>query len=127
MEIPEDLRARLEEARLDVLALLRALDRMNFSAQEIPQRLLRQLFELDADFVEALWGLDLPAGALNLQAMVRDTLASLEQLPTASSRLRRNLPSQNIAPLTRLERAVRSSINPAEAYRMVPGRDPQNR
>src|ERR1700681_309525 len=47
LEIPGDLRARLEGARLDLLALFRALDRMDLSAQEIPQRLLRQLFETD--------------------------------------------------------------------------------
>jgi hypothetical protein len=40
---PGDLRARLEVARLNLLALFRALDRMDLSADEIPQRLLRQL------------------------------------------------------------------------------------
>jgi hypothetical protein len=61
-QIPADLRARLEKARLDLLALFRALDRMDLSPAEIPQRLIRQLFELDADYVEALWALDhLPA------------------------------------------------------------------
>jgi hypothetical protein len=49
LEIPADLRARLETARLDLLALFRALDRMNRTPEQIPQRLLRQLFELDAD------------------------------------------------------------------------------
>jgi hypothetical protein len=47
---PDNLRARLEGARLDLLALFRALDRMDLSAAEIPQRLLRQLFELDGDY-----------------------------------------------------------------------------
>jgi hypothetical protein len=67
VEIPADFRARLETARLDLLALFRALDRMNLTPEQIPQRLLRQLFELDADYVEALWGLDQPPGKLNLQ------------------------------------------------------------
>jgi len=49
--IPDDLRTRREVARLDLLALFRALDRMNLSAGEIPQRLLQQLFELDAYLV----------------------------------------------------------------------------
>ena len=40
LEIPDDLRARLEVARLDLLALFRALDGMNLSPEEIPQRLL---------------------------------------------------------------------------------------
>jgi hypothetical protein len=48
-KIPGDLRARLEAARLDLLALFRVLDRMDLSPSEIPQRLIRQLFELDAD------------------------------------------------------------------------------
>ena len=51
-EIPVDLRARLETARLDLLALFRALDRMCLNPDQIPQRLIRQLFELDADYVE---------------------------------------------------------------------------
>jgi hypothetical protein len=36
LQIPEDLRVRLEVARLDLLALFRALDRLDLSAQEIP-------------------------------------------------------------------------------------------
>ena len=92
MEIPKDLRQPLETARLDLLTLFRALDRLNLTPEQIPQRLIRQLFELDADFVEALWGLDQPPGKLNVKAMLRDTLAALEQLHAACSRLRNNLP-----------------------------------
>jgi hypothetical protein len=125
-DIPADLRARLEAARLDLLALFRALDRMNLTPQQIPQRLIRQLFELDADYVEALWGLDQPLGKLNVHTMLRDTLAALDQLPAACSRFRKNLPVQAHAPLSRLELTIRSKLNPAEAYNMVPGRDPQN-
>jgi hypothetical protein len=61
VEVPADLRARLEgleAARLDLLALFRALDRMDLKPFEIPQRLIRQLFELDADCAEALWAVD---------------------------------------------------------------------
>src|SRR6202158_3103805 len=85
-EIPADLRARLEGARLDLLALFRALDRMDLSPTEIPQRLIRQLFELDADYVEALWALDQPPGSLDLHGMLRDTLAALDQLPAGCVR-----------------------------------------
>src|ERR1035441_8783838 len=101
-EMPADLRARLETARLDLLALFRALDRMHLTPQQIPQRLIRQLFQLDADYVEALWGLDQPPGKLNLHAMLRDTLAAVEQLPAACSRLRQNLPAQADRKSTRL-------------------------
>ena len=41
LPIPGDLRARLEVARLDLLALFRAPDRMDLSPDEIPQRLLQ--------------------------------------------------------------------------------------
>jgi hypothetical protein len=124
-EIPVDLRARLERARLDLLALFRALDRMDLSPTEIPQRLIRQLFELDADNVEALWALDQPPGSLDLHAMLRDTLAALDQLPEACARFRTNLPRRAQSILAQMEITVRHSLDPAEAYSMVPGRRPQ--
>jgi hypothetical protein len=124
--IPVDLRARLEAARLDLLALFRALDRMDLSPAEIPQRLIRQLFELDADYVEALWALDQPPGAMDLHAMLRDTLSALDQLPQACTRLRTNLPHRAHPILAQLELTVRCGLDPAEAYSMVPGRAPQN-
>jgi hypothetical protein len=125
-EIPADLRARLEEARLDLLALFRALDRMDLSPAEIPQRLIRQLFELDADYVEALWALDQPPASLDLHAMLRDTLAALDQLPESRARFRTHLPRRAHDILTQLEITVRRSLDPADAYSMVPGRGPQN-
>ena len=125
-EIPVDLRARLEGARLELLALFRALDRMDLSPTEIPQRLIRQLFELDADYVEALWALDQPAGSLDLRVMLRDTLAALDQLPEACARLRTHLPTRAHRILPKLEITIRHSLDPAEAYSMVPGRSPQN-
>lgn len=125
-EIPADLRARLEKARLDLLALFRALDRMDLPPAEIPQRLISRLFELDADYVEALWALDRPPASLDLQAMLRDTLAALDQLPEACARFRTHLPSRAHPVLPKLEITVRSSLDPVEAYNMVPGRRPQN-
>ena len=125
VEVPADLRARLEPARLDLLALFRALDRLDLAPAEIPQRLIRQLFELDADLAEALWALDQPLAALDLKLMLRDTLAALEQLPEASARFRKNLPRRAHPALTGLERTIRHNLPPVEAYNMVPGRDPQ--
>src|SRR6202142_3753916 len=104
-DIPADLRARLEIARLDLLALFRALDRMNLTPFEIPQRLIRQLFELDADYAEALWALDKPPGTIDLRRMLRDTLIALEQLPAACSRFRKNLPARAHPTLATLEAA----------------------
>jgi hypothetical protein len=60
-------------------------------AGEIPQRPLQELFELDADYAEALWALDQPAGSLDRHAMLRDTLAALQQLPKAATLFRRKL------------------------------------
>ena len=99
---------------------------MRLTPQQIPQRLIRQLFELDADYVEALWGLDQPPGKLSVSALLRDTQAALEQMPAACSRLRENLPSGAQITLSHLELSIRTKLNPAEAYNMVPGRDPQN-
>jgi hypothetical protein len=124
--IPPDLRTRLETARLDLLTLFRALDQMDLTPREIPQLLLRQLFELDADYGEALWALDQPPGRLNLRAMLRDTSAALERMPRMVAKFRKLLPSRTNARLPALERAIRENLNPREAYNMVPGRDPQN-
>lgn len=126
LEIPGDLRARLEVARLDLLALFRALDRMDLSAQEIPQRLLRQLFERDADYAEALWALDQVEGSLDRSSTFRDTLKALDQLPSASAKFRKQLPARAHPTLEDLEASIRPSLNPTAAYSMVPGRDPES-
>ncbi len=126
LEIPGDLRVRLEVARLDLLALFRALDRMHLSADEIPQRLLRQLFERDADYAEALWALDQVEGSLDRRAMLRDTLNALDQLPSACIQFRKRLPARAHPTLEHLEASIRLSLNPKEAYNMVPGRSPEN-
>lgn len=125
--IPRDLRPRLEQARLDSLALFRALDQLDpaLTPSEIPQRLLHQLFELDADCAEALWALDQSPGSLDFRTMVRDTLAALEQLSDARDRLRRNLPPRAHQALAALEVNIRAAIDPAEAYNDVPGRAPR--
>src|SRR5881396_332866 len=105
VEIPDGLRARLEVARLDLLALFRALDGMNLSPDEIPQRLLRQLLERDADLAEALWALDQSAGSLDRRAMLRDTLTALDQLPTACAQFRKSYRHVPISPWSDWKRA----------------------
>jgi hypothetical protein len=126
LAIPGDLRARLEVARLDLLALFRTLDRMHLSPAEIPQGLLRQLFELDGDLAEALWALDQPEGSLDRRAMLRDTLTALDQLSPACARFRKQLPARAQPTLEQLEGSVRKALNSKEAYNMVTGRDPEN-
>lgn len=125
-EIPPNLRVRLETARLDLLALFRALDRLQLRPNEIPQRLIHQLFELDADYAEALWALDQPPASLDLQTILRDTLAALDRLPEACARFHTHLPPHAHAILAQLEITVRSGLDPAEAYSMVPSRHPRN-
>jgi hypothetical protein len=124
--IPPNLRARLENARLDLLALFRALDRMGWLPNKSQQSPLQQLYELDADYCEALWALDQPPGKLNQRAMLHDTLAALEQLPERLAKFRQLLPARQQLTLTDLEPSVRRSLDSREAYNLVPGRDPQN-
>jgi len=126
LAIPGDLRARLEVARLDLLALFRALDRMDLSPEEIPQGLLRQLFETDADYAEALWALDQPEGSFDRRAMLRDTLTALDRLSPSCAHFRRQLPARAHPTLEQLEGTICRKLNPKEAYNMVPGRDPEN-
>ena len=123
IEIPPDFRARLENARLDLLALFRALDRLDLSPAEIPQRHIHLLFQLDADYAEALWALDQPPGRLNFNAMLRDTLASLNQLPKQITRFRKNLPPRSHPTLETLEVSARQTLHSQEAYNQVPGHD----
>lgn len=125
--LPADLRSRLETARLDTLALLRALDSPSLPPRTIPADPLHRLFELDADCAEALWALDQPLHSLNPNAMIADTLASLKSLPRARDRVRSTLPRDLRAQLTQLETNIRSTLDPAEAYNQIPGRDPQAR
>jgi len=127
VEIPPDLRTRLENARLDLLALFRALDQMSLTPDLIPQRLIRQLFELDADYVEALWGLDQPPGKLNLQAMVRDTLAALQQLPAARTRFRDHLPLSARSTLANLRIKHPCQPEPGRGLQHGSGPEPPNR
>ena len=113
-------------ARKFRLALFRALDRMDLSPAEIPQRLLRQLFELDADCAEALWALDQPPETLDRHAMLGQILAALELLPEVCASFRTKLPPRVHPALSQLESTLRHELDPTQAYSMVPGRDPQS-
>ena len=124
---PADLRARLEHARLETLALLRALDQGRLAPRELPQAALAHLAALDADCAEALWALDQPPGALDVAAMVRDTLTSLDALADARAQVRLDIPAASRPRLQTLEPLIRATLDPREAYNDVPGRDPQNR
>lgn len=61
-----------------------------------------------------------------MAAMLRDTLAALEQLSDACSRLRNNLPPGAHPTLSLLEASIRMNLNPAEARNMVQGAIPKS-
>jgi hypothetical protein len=125
--IPANLRQQLEGARLDNLALMRALDRVFPDGPPIAPAILRAWYELEADCVEGLRALDTPPGRLDRRAMVRDTLASLGRLAAARDRVRAVLPTVERALLVRAEESIRAALDPTEAYSQVPGRDPEAR
>lgn len=123
--VPPDLRTRLETARLDTLALLRALDQALMPIPHLPQAALHHLYQLDADCAEALWALDQPAGALDVPTMVRDTLRSLDHLRVARAAVHARIPrSPRVAAL---EARIRAELDPGEAYNDVPDHFPRNR
>ena len=124
---PKDLRSRLEQARLDSLALFRALDRLHLTPPDIPQRPLHALFELDADCAEALWALNQPRHTFDVAAMAQDTLATLAKLAPAREALRRRLPPRVNPRLQDLVAAIRAALDPREAYNDVPGHAPHIR
>ena len=125
--VPVDLRARLEQARLETLALLRALDQAALAPRDLPHVALTALTRLDADCAEALWALDQPRGALHLDAMVRDTLASLDALAEVRAHVRLGVPAVPRARLQTLEPLIRATLDPREAYNDLPGANPQIR
>ena len=125
--VPVDLRAQLEQARLATLALLRALDHAALAPRDLPHAALAQLAALDADCAEALWALTHSPGALDVDAMVRDTRASLDALTAARAQVRLGVPDARRRRLQTLEPLIRATLDRREAYNDVPGADPQNR
>ena len=125
--VPVDLRVRLERARLETLALLRALDHAVLAPRDLPHVALAALARLDADCAEALWALAQPPGALVLNAMVRDTLTSLDALGAVRAHVRLGVPAACQPRITALEPLIRATLDPRDAYTDVPGTDPQNR
>jgi hypothetical protein len=121
--VSPDLRRRLEAARLELLALFRALDSLHI-AQQLPGE-LRALFVIDADFAEALAVLDHPAQGYNLVAMQRDTFASLAGLETAKASFLDTLDAEERQQLTRCIEVIAATLDPREAYNQIPGRGPR--
>lgn len=116
--VPADLRTRLEVARLENLVIMRTLDHALPIGTLIPRGEILAFGELDADCGEALWALDQPPKSLDVRAMVRDTLASLERLPAVRQHLRDLFLEYPLE----TEKEILHGLDPAEAYSQVPGR-----
>jgi len=123
--VPKDLRRRLEQARQESIALLRAMDRaMVYLSEDEFSPELRAVFELEADCAEALWGLDQPLGAFSVSKMLRDTLASLERLPAARSAALSVLEPEDLRNVMKIKDVVVRTVGPEKCYSQVKGRDP---
>lgn len=81
--------------------------------------------ELDAGLAEALWTLDQPRGRVDLEGMTRDTLVSIGRVPVARERVLALLRPADRTDLDACVAVVRPSLDAAEAYADVPGRDPR--
>jgi hypothetical protein len=121
--LPPDLRGRLEAARIDLLGLFRALDSLHIAAH-LPDE-LHDLFELDADFAEALAVLDHSPAGYDLVMMLRETLTSLDDLAAAKADFLATLDESDRARLDRRLPVVCATLDPREAYSQIPGRDPR--
>lgn len=121
----EQLRPQLEEARLKLRALYRALDRMRV-AQDLPMQ-LRQLQALDADLAEALFVVDQPPTGIDWGMMIGDTRASLSRLPAVYEGFLATFDPPTRAALEERARLTRSVLSPDDAYLEIPGRDPDAR
>jgi len=86
---------------------------------------MHQLFELDSDYVEALWALDQPRHSLDWHAMLRNTLASLEQLPASCTQFRKYLPHRAHPTLKSLEPSIRKKSDPRESLQHGARKRPQ--
>jgi hypothetical protein len=119
------LRPQLEQRRLDLRALLRALDQLGL-AQDLPAE-LQDLFELDADLAEALCVLDHPPAGLRWDAMLDDTRASLARLDDATADFLQTLTSARAHRCTARAAELRATLTIADAYFDIPGGPPPRR
>lgn len=121
----EQLRPQLEEARLELRAMYRALDRM-LLAQDMPVQ-LRRLQEIDADLAEALYVLDRRPGGLDWAAMIGDTRASLARIPAIRAAFLATFDAATRGEIEERARLTRDVLSPRDAYLEIPGRDPDAR
>jgi len=122
--VPKALEVKLKASRLDLLALFRAIDSLEMDARELPPVLLNELFELDADFAQALCALDEPLGSIDVRAMLSDTRRSLADLDRTRMYFLESLIPGRRAPLEKWIRKIRPTLTQDDAYHAIPGKDP---
>jgi len=122
--VPASWEKKLKLARLDLLALFRAIDQLPIDARELHQQTLHELFDIDGDCAEALWILDEPAVKFDMRRMMRDTRASLGCLAETRDRLMFYLTPPRQAALEDKVRAVRATLTEQDAWHAIPGKDP---
>ncbi|MGH7340292.1 MAG: hypothetical protein ACREKH_07360 [Candidatus Rokuibacteriota bacterium] len=107
---------------MELRALFRAADQLAIG-QDLPDELQR-LFELDADFAEALHVMDTGPHGINIPSMLRDTEASLAEIDRARSEFLVSLSAREREELEARVSRVRAGLSMADAYIDIPGRDP---
>jgi hypothetical protein len=122
--VPRDWEAKLKSARLELLALFRAIDRLPMDARELHQPTLHELFDLDGDYAEALSILDQSSVKFDMRRMVRDTRRSLGRLSETRARFMFYLTPPREAELEAKVRAVRPTLTEQDAWHSIPGKDP---
>jgi hypothetical protein len=122
--VPRDWEETLKSARIELLALFRAIDRLPLDARELHQPTLHELFDIDGDCAEALWILDEPSEKFDMGRMMRDTRRSLGRLAETRARLIFYLPPPRAAELEAKVQAVRATLTAQDGWHAIPGKDP---
>ena len=122
--VPAEWEGKLKAARLELLALFRAIDRLPIDARELPQPILHELFNLDGDYAEALSIMDQSSARFDMRRMKRDTGRSLGRLAKTRARFMAYLPSSRRAELEHKVGAVRPTLTEQDAWHSIPGKDP---
>jgi len=122
--VASGLEEKLKAARLDLLALFGAIDRLKIDARELHWPTLEGLFELDGDYAQALSALDEQAARIDIGRMLRDTRRSLGSLAGTRARFLGKLPAARRGQLEAEALAVRPTLSAQDAWHSVPGKGP---
>ena len=92
-------------------------------SQQLPDELHR-LFELDADFAEALHVMDIDLRGIDVRAMLRDTEASFAEVSDARAEFLDTLDAPIRKRIETRVAVVRATLDTDDAYLDIPGRNP---